>query len=50
MSEYNGYQIEKNPETGRWEISWKGKRLDVDFAREADAEEWIDEQFPLHRF
>jgi len=29
--------------------TYKGKKLDVDFAREADAEEWIDDQFPLNR-
>jgi hypothetical protein len=31
MSEYQGYAIEKNPETGRWQISWKGKKPAVDF-------------------
>ena len=50
MSDYLGYLIEKNPETGRWQISWKGKKLAVDFAKESKAEEWIDEQFPSHRF
>lgn len=50
MSEYQGYEIRKNQNTGRWEIFWKDKKLKVDFAREADAEEWIEEQFPSHRF
>jgi hypothetical protein len=50
MSEYQGYLIEENPETGRWQISWKGKKQAVDFAKESEAEEWIDEQFPSHRF
>jgi hypothetical protein len=50
MSEYQGYLIEKNLETGRWQISWKGKKPTGDFAKESEAEEWIDEQFPSHRF
>jgi len=45
-----GYVIEKNPETERWQISWKGKKQAVDLAKESEAEEWIDEQFPSHRF
>jgi hypothetical protein len=49
MSEYQGYTIRQNPETGRWEVFWRDKKQAVDFAREADAEEWIDEQFPLNR-
>jgi len=50
MSDYQGYLIEQNPETGRWEIFWHGRKLDENFAREADAEEWIDDQIPSHRF
>ena len=50
MSEYQGYLIEKNPETGRWQISWKGKKQPVEFDKESQAEEWIDDQFPSHRF
>lgn len=49
MREYQGYDIRQNPDTGRWEIYWQDKKLEVDFAREADAEEWIDDQFPLNR-
>lgn len=49
MSEYQGYTIRQNPETGRWEVFWRDKKQTVDFAREADAEEWIDDQFPLNR-
>jgi hypothetical protein len=49
MSEYQGYVIRKNPDTGRWEVLWKEEKQDVDFAREADAEEWIDDQIPLNR-
>jgi hypothetical protein len=50
MGEYQGYEIKQNPGTGRWEIFWKGKKQDGDFAKEKGAEEWIDEQFPSHRF
>ncbi len=49
MSEYQGYMIRQNPKTGRWEVFWRDKKLEVDFAREAEAEEWIDDQFPLNR-
>ncbi len=49
MGEYQGYTIKQNPITGRWEIFWKDKKQDVDFAREAEAEEWIDDQMPLNR-
>jgi hypothetical protein len=49
MSEYQGYVIRQNPDTGRWEVLWKDEKLDVDFAREAEAEEWIDDQIPLNR-
>jgi hypothetical protein len=50
MAEYLGYEIIKNPETGKWEVLWKGKKVEGEFVREADAEEWIDDQFPSHRF
>ncbi len=50
MSEYQGYLIEKNPETGRWQISWKGKKQAVEIDKESQAEEWTDKQFPSHRF
>ena len=50
MSEYQGYLIVQNRETQKWEVFWKDKKVAGDFAREADAEEWIDEQFPSHRF
>ena len=50
MGEYQGYLIEKNPETRRWQISWKGKKRSVEFDKESQAEEWIDEQFPSHTF
>lgn len=49
MSEYQGYVIRQNSETRRWEIYWRDEKFDVDFAREADAEEWIDDQIPLNR-
>jgi hypothetical protein len=50
MAEYNGYQVVRNFQTGKWEIFWKEKKVAGEFYREADAEEWIDEQFPSHRF
>lgn len=49
MAEYQGYTIERNPGTGKWEISWKGKKIEGEYERQADAEEWIDDQFPLNR-
>jgi hypothetical protein len=49
MSEYQGYEIRQNPETKRYEVFWKGKKHDTDFARVADAEEWIDDLFPSNR-
>ncbi|MGH7932656.1 MAG: hypothetical protein ACREQN_05745 [Candidatus Binataceae bacterium] len=49
MSEYQGYSIKHNADTEKWDIYWEDKRVEGDFAREADAEEWIDEQFPLNR-
>ena len=49
MSEYEGYEITLNRETGKWEIFWKGKKLEEEFPRQADAEDWIDDQFPSNR-
>lgn len=49
MSQYQGYTIKLNEQAGRWEIYWRERKLDMDFAREADAEEWIDDQIPSHR-
>ena len=50
MREYQGYLIKQNDETGRWEIFWREKRIEADFAREVEAEDWIDDQVPSHRF
>lgn len=44
-----GYIVKRNDVTGRWEVFWKDKKIDEDFPREADAEEWIDDQMPLNR-
>jgi hypothetical protein len=41
MAEYLGYEIITNPETGKWEVFWKGKKVHGEFVREADAEEWM---------
>lgn len=49
MSEYEGYSIKRNPETGKWEIFWQGKKQNGDFEREGDAEQWIDDQMPMNR-
>jgi hypothetical protein len=49
MAEYQGYTIRQNPVTGKWEIFWQGKKQEGEFARRVDAEEWIDDQFPLNR-
>ena len=49
MAEYQGYTIQQNPETGKWEIFWQGKKQEGEFARRVDAEELIDDQFPLNR-
>ena len=49
MSDLHGYLIKKNPDTGKWEIFWKEKKVAADFAREVDAEEWIEDQVPLYR-
>lgn len=48
-SEYYGYTIRENPVSKRWEIFWKERKLELDFSRKLDAEEWIDEQLPLNR-
>jgi hypothetical protein len=49
MADYQGYSIQQNPQTRKWEIFWQGKKQDGEYSRQADAEEWIDEQFPLRR-
>jgi len=49
MADYQGYSIQQNPETRKWEIFWQGKKQDGEYSWQADAEEWIDEQFPLRR-
>jgi hypothetical protein len=48
-SEYYGYTIRENPASGRWEIFWRERKQEVDFARKFEAEAWIDEQIPLNR-
>lgn len=50
MEQYEGYDIVKNPKSGEWEIFWKGKKVAGEFTSEARAEQWIDDQFPVHRF
>ena len=50
IHEYQGYSIKKNPATGQWEVFWRERKQSLDFARVADAEEWIDDQIPSHRF
>ena len=49
MSDNYGYTVRQNPKTGRWEVFWKDKKLEIDFGKETDAEEWIDDQIPLNR-
>ncbi|MGH7780940.1 MAG: hypothetical protein ACREQR_14070 [Candidatus Binataceae bacterium] len=49
LTEYQGYSIKLNSESGKWEIFWKEKKIGEGFSREADAEDWIDDQFPTHR-
>jgi hypothetical protein len=49
MSDYHGYLIQEDPGNGKWEIYWKDKKVAGDFKRQADAEEWIDDQMPLYR-
>ncbi len=48
--DYQGYTIQLNPGTGRWEVFWRERKQSVEFERVADAEEWIDDQIPSHRF
>ena len=50
VHKYEGFSIRLNSATGRWEIFWRERKQTVDFARVADAEEWIDDQIPSHRF
>ena len=50
MTEYQEYVFQRGQETEGWQISWKGKKQAVEFDKESQAEEWIDEQFPSHRF
>jgi hypothetical protein len=50
VHEYQGYSIKQNSETARWEIFWRERKQKVDFARVVEAEEWIDDQIPSHRF
>jgi hypothetical protein len=47
MSKNYDYTVRRNPATGRWEVYWGEKKQELDFATEADAEEWIDDQMPL---
>lgn len=49
VAEYQGYEINQNPENGKWEIFWKGRKVEGGFSRQADAEEWIDDQIPSNR-
>ena len=49
MSDYNGYLIKQNPDTKKWEIFWKEKKVAADFTRQADAEEYIDDLMPMNR-
>ena len=44
-----GYTVAQNPATGRWNVLWKDKPMEADFATQAEAEEWIDELIPLNR-
>ena len=50
VREYEGYLVKQNPDSGRWEVFWGEKKMKVDFAKYAEAEEWIDDQIPSHRF
>jgi len=49
MNDQHGYLIKQNSTDGKWEIFWKDKKVAADFARESDAEEWIEDQVPLYR-
>ena len=44
-----GYTIRQNQKTQRWEVFWQDQKQEGDFARRADAEEWIDDLMPLNR-
>jgi len=44
-----GYTVEQCPVTGRWNVFWGDKPMEEDFATQAAAEEWIDEQIQLNR-
>jgi hypothetical protein len=46
---FYGYTIRLNQQTQRWEVFWQDEKQEGDFARRADAEEWIDELMPLNR-
>jgi len=48
-TELYGYTIRLNQESHRWEVFWQDQKQEGDFARRADAEEWIDELIPLNR-
>jgi hypothetical protein len=47
MNDLHRYLIKRNPDNGKWEVFWKEKNVAADFAREVDAEEWIEDQVPL---
>ena len=49
VAEYQGYEILRNAQNGKWEVFWKGKKVEGEFNRQVDAEEWIDDQFPSNR-
>ena len=49
MNDYNGYLIKQNPDSKKWEVFWKEKKVAADFAREVDAEEYIDDLLPMNR-
>jgi hypothetical protein len=49
MADLHGYLIKQNADSGKWEIFWKEKKVASDFAREVDAEEWIDDLLPSNR-
>lgn len=50
VREYQGYSIKHNSASGRFEIFWRDRKQTVDFAKLAEAEDWIDDQIPSHRF
>jgi hypothetical protein len=41
--------MKEDAEIGKWSVYWKDKPVEEDFASQAEAEEWIDEQIPLNR-